>query len=401
MARKRRIKSLYYITHTDNLPSMLQRGILSHKGVEEQGVQFTPIYDAGIVAERQKRVVEPSGNSLWEFANLYFQPRNPMLYRVISEKEKNDIAILGVKPQVLEIPGSFISVGNAASYLSPIVPTQEGIRVITEEIWDVIMGDWWREEDGSKRKIMAECLIPNSVSPDFIDTIYVVSHQVADRVKALTSPYARNISVVLEPHMFFQPSKRYKLTSTLSLVDGDMFFSQMQTLTISVNVVGIMGKGLASRAKYQFPDVYVFYQDLCRRKALKIGRPYLYKRETSLGRQLADDPSSFPDLNQNKWFLLFPTKRHWRENSDINGIEEGLQWLKVNYRTEGIQSLAIPALGCGLGRLDWRDVGPLLCKYLSNLEVPVVIYLPQEKEIAPEYLTKEFLLGSQEVTGAS
>ncbi len=29
-----------------------------------------------------------------------------------------------------------------------------------------------------------------------------------------------------------------------------MFFSRVQTLSISVNVVGIMGKGLASRAKY-------------------------------------------------------------------------------------------------------------------------------------------------------
>jgi hypothetical protein len=27
-----------------------------------------------------------------------------------------------------------------------------------------------------------------------------------------------------------------------------------------VNTVGVMGKGLASRAKYQFPDVYVRYR---------------------------------------------------------------------------------------------------------------------------------------------
>jgi hypothetical protein len=53
-----------------------------------------------------------------------------------------------------------------------------------------------------------------------------------------------------------------------------------------------------------------------------------------------------------KWFLLFPTRRHWREKSDIGGIEKGLQWIRDNYRREGIQSLAIPALGCGLGGLD-------------------------------------------------
>lgn len=393
MPRKRRLKSLYYITHIDNLPSILRLGILSHKEVEKQGVQFAPIYDAGIVANRQERAA-PDGNSLWEFANLYFQPRNPMLYRVINEKDKDNIAILGVNPQVLDILGAFISIGNAASYLSAIVSVEEGMKAITEDIWDVITSDWWREEDGSKRKIMAECLVPGLVPPVFVHTIYVVSHQVADRARTLIRPYAPKIAVVPEPHMFFQPRRRYHLTGTLYLVDGDMFFSQMQTLVISVNIVGIMGKGLASRAKYQFPDVYVFYQDLCRRKVLEMGRPYLYKREISLDKQLADDPSSLPDLNTNKWFLLFPTKRHWRETSDINGIEEGLQWIRSNYKTEGIQSLAIPALGCGLGKLDWRDVGPLMCKYLADLEIPVAIYLPQEKEVAPEYLTREFLLSA-------
>jgi len=392
MASKQRIKSLYYITHINNLPSILRLGILSHRQIEEQNVQFTPVYDAGIVASRQGRTA-PDGNSLWEFANLYFQPRNPMLYHVINEKDKSDITILGVNPQVIDIPGSFVSIGNAASYLSEIVPAEQGLRAITE-IWDVIMNDWWREEDGSKRRIMAECLVPGFVPPSSIHTIYVVSHQVADTVKASIRPYALRTAVIPEPHMFFQPRKRYHLTGNLYLVDGDMFFSQMQTLTISVNVVGIMGKGLASRAKYQFPDVYVFYQDICRQKVLKMGRPHLYKRETSLDRQLADDPSSLPDLNTNKWFLLFPTKRHWRESSDISGIEEGLQWVRSNYKAEGIQSLAIPALGCGLGNLDWRDVGPLMCRYLADLEIQVAIYLPQEQQVVPEYLTREFLLGA-------
>lgn len=73
--RKADIKSLYYITHVDNAPSMLQRGILSHAVVEHEAVPFTPIYDADIVSSRgQKRT--PAQTSLWEYANLYFQPRN-------------------------------------------------------------------------------------------------------------------------------------------------------------------------------------------------------------------------------------------------------------------------------------------------------------------------------------
>jgi hypothetical protein len=195
--------------------------------------------------------------------------------------------------------------------------------------------------------------------------------------------------------MFFLPAKRYRITETLYLAEGDMFFSKMQTLTISVNVVGIMGKGLASRAKYQFPDVYVVYQDACRKKWLKIDKPYLYKREASFEDELFDEPGSYINSNEAKWFLLFATKRHWRENSDLEGIEAGLCWLEKNHQIEGIKSIALPALGCGLGKLDWKVVGPIMCQHLSRLTIPVSIYLPRERDIPQEFLKREYLIAGK------
>jgi len=378
MARKRPIQGLYYIAPVENLPSILERGILPHAEVERLNIAFTPIYDAQIVAGRQQRRT-PDGNSLWEFANLYFQPRNPMLYRVVHEGKSKNIVVLAVKPQVLDL-ARFITIGNAASPLSEILPKDEGLQTLrSKEVWAMIQSDWWRPEDGSKRIIMSECLIYGAVPPDFIHTVYVASHETAEQVRRLLGPRAGQVAVVQDPHMFFLPRRSGKITPSLSWVDGDMFFSHMQTLTISVNIVGVMGKGLASRAKYQFPDVYVVYQDVCRKKLLEMGKPYLYKREASLDQVLADEPSSLTENNDSKWFLLFPTKRHWREKSDISDIEKGLQWIRDNYQREGIQSLAIPALGCGLGGLDWREVGPLMCRHLADLDIQVAIYLPQEK----------------------
>lgn len=145
----------------------------------------------------------------------------------------------------------------------------------------------------------------------------------------------------------------------VSLVNGDMFCSKLQTLTIPVNTVGVMGKGIALRVKCQYPDVYVKYRDLCNNNVLKMGQPYLYKGSYSF------------------WFLLFPTKTDWRYDSDLSGIKQGLQWLVDNYKTEGITSLAVPALGCGLGRLDWDVVGPIISGYLDNLDIPVNLYPPK------------------------
>jgi hypothetical protein len=382
------IKGLFYITHVNNIKSILRHGILSHALVEEREVPFTPIYDAQIVSNRRGRTT-PSGKSLWDYTNLYFQPRNPMLYRVISEKDKKDIAIVGVRPDILKQPNAFVSTGNAASLLSDILPVKEGLKAI-HQMWKVIDSEWWNDTDGSKRKIMAECLIPELIPSNLIQAIYVANHSIAEELR---NDLPSSIPIIPEPHMFFQPTWRSAVTQHMFLVEGDLFFSTMQTLTVSVNTVGIMGKGLASRAKYQFPDVYVVYQDACRSKKLQMGKPYLYKRESFVDGELADEPSSLSTPNSNKWFLLFATKKHWRENSDMAGIEQGLQWVKDKYKTEGIKSLAIPALGCGLGGLDWKDVGPLICQYLVTLDIPIAVYLPREKEIPHEYLTSKFLLG--------
>jgi len=382
--------SLYYITHIDNVPSILGRGILSHEQVESQKVQYTPIYDAEIVSSRRSITV-PDGRSLWNFANLYFQPRNAMLYRVVHHRGSKTVAIVAVNPEVLTRWDIYLTNGNAASLQSEILKPKEGLKAIRQLSKKVFPMEYWAEEDGSKRKMMAECLVPDFVPPEYIQAIYVGTHSAAEELKANLD--GTNLPIIPEPHMFFRPTRQIELTPRLFLAEGDMFFSQMQTLTVSVNCVGVMGKGLASRAKYQFPDVYVGYQDLCRRRTLKIGRPYLYKRESSLNSQMADEAATLPDAATQTWILLFPTKHHWKEQSDIDRIEEGLRWLSANCGKESIQSLAIPALGCGLGRLDWSDVGPIMCKYMNALQIQVVVYLPAEKKIPPEQLTREFLLG--------
>ena len=386
-----KLRGLYYITHIDNLSSILEKGILSHKKVIEENIKFTPIYDADIVATRkEKKVIE--GKNLWDFVNLYFQPRNAMLYRVVffGNVNKEDIIIIGLKSSILENKNIFITTGNAASPQTEFISSNvSNIKEYLKNIREKTDKEWWSSADGSKREMMAECLIPEKVGPEYISEIYVSNDIALNKVKKITG---EKFSVIPEPEMFFLPNRKINLTKNLSLIEGDMFFSRMQTLTISVNTMGIMGKGLAARAKYQFPDVYVIYQDLCKNKTLKMGKPYLYKREESLDFIFADEAEKLTNLNLKTWFLLFPTKTDWRKPADLKGIEEGLKWLVSKYKEEGIKSLAIPALGCGLGWLPWGKVGPILCNYLSQLTIPVNLYLPLESKIPEEQLKIDFLI---------
>ncbi len=388
MARKFDIKSLFYITHIENVPSILNAGILSHALVEAQKLPFIPIYDAQIVSNRKEKTT-PEHKSLWEYANLYFQPRNPMMFRVVREKSKRDLAVIGVKPSVLQQQNVTVTDGNAASGPTRFFKATEGLKVI-EDQWKVIHSEWWNETNGSKRRIMAECLVPERIPPEFIHTVFVADHEAKKRVEGLLG--ASSVPVVPEPNIFFQPASAGRIGKNISLIEGDMFFSEMQTLTVSVNLQGIMGKGLASRAKYQFPDVYVYYQDACRSKHLTATRPCLYKREASLDEELADLTVPLNTPNAVKWFLLFATKRKWRENSRLEDIEGGLAWFKNNFQAEGVGSIALPALGCGLGGLEWADVGPVMCRYLHGIGIDVAIYLPRERGIDPKFLSEAYLL---------
>ncbi|BAZ06763.1 DUF4433 domain-containing protein [Calothrix sp. NIES-3974] len=150
--------------------------ILSHRKVEELGISYTAIYDSGVI-NRRKDKSTPEKSSLWDYANLYFQPRNPMMYRVMSEKnlDKKDIAVIGIKPGVLNLTGGFITDGNAANESIKIYPVQEGLEVLKQQ-WHIIQNDWWNELDGSKRKIMSECFLPEKIAPEFIHSIFVTNH---------------------------------------------------------------------------------------------------------------------------------------------------------------------------------------------------------------------------------
>jgi len=144
----------------------------------------------------------------------------------------------------------------------------------------------------------------------------------------------------------------------LLLCEGDLFHDDAQTLTIAVNCVGVMGKGIALTAKQRDQELFREYRKLCEAGRIQPGKPAPVRR--------LSPPS----------YLLFPTKKHWRANSRIEDIELGLDELVRSYRDWGIESLAIPPLGCGHGGLSFTEIGPLMVAALDRLEVPVALYVP-------------------------
>ena len=385
-------KCFYYIAHKDNLKSLLKNGIWSRSRANNNWLtkiglsqRIKSIHNKNIIQKRKSKSFK--GRSLWDYANVYFQARNPMLYYVKERFGEKNIVVLQISSDIINSPGAGLTDGNAASQNTKFFEDiGQGLKALNKDQFDKL---YWNEE--SKRTIMGEALIPDHIPKEKIMGVYTAHQDTAHQIK---KDNIGGLNIISSPGMFFLPDYEKRISKRIALKKGDMFFSKRQTFTISVNTVGIMGKGLASRAKYQFPDAYVLYQDLCRQKKLRMGIPYLYKREENYEKTLVEDESLTMTENGSRWFLLFPTKNHWREKSPIEGIKKGLQWLSENYKSQGIKSIALPALGCGLGGLDWKDIGPLMCQYLNHIDIESSIYLPLEGPIAKEQLQPEFLLNT-------
>ncbi|AFH47874.1 Putative phosphatase [Ignavibacterium album JCM 16511] len=130
-------------------------------------------------------------------------------------------------------------------------------------------------------------------------------------------------------------------------------------LVNSVNLVGVMGKGVALAVKEAFPENYKLYKKACEEKRIDIGKIFV----TETGRL-------FP-----RYIINFPTKKHWRNPSEYSWIEAGLVSLKEWLKTSGIKSLAIPPLGSGSGKLDWNRVKQMIISELKEFSNRIDIIL--------------------------
>ncbi len=153
----------------------------------------------------------------------------------------------------------------------------------------------------------------------------------------------------------------------VQIIKGDIFKSGAAVLVNPVNCVGVLGGGLAWQFKQRFADFgYVeSYQRACDTGRLRIGRIHTYRLS------IDHDP---------KWIISFPTKKHWRNPSQLSYIHEGLldlRWWLEPYITLDPESVALPALGCGLGGLYWPKVQDLIIRHLWDLPNEVTVYLQE------------------------
>lgn len=148
---------------------------------------------------------------------------------------------------------------------------------------------------------------------------------------------------------------------SVTYVSGDILAAEVEALVVPVNCVGVMGAGLARAVRREWPEVFKAYRLACRSGLVRVGSVTVFQMV-----------GGWP-----WWVVALPTKDHWRQPSTLGFVEAGLAALRIEVADMGHGSVAVPALGCGLGGLRWADVCPLIEGALGDLDgVEVAVYEP-------------------------
>jgi len=157
------------------------------------------------------------------------------------------------------------------------------------------------------------------------------------------------------------------MIASIQIAEGNLLQARADALVNPVNCVGVMGKGLALQFKQAFPANFRAYQAACKAGHVQPGRMLIHDN----GR-----------LALPYWIVNFPTKRHWRQPSQLQDVRDGLSALVADAQRLGMRSIAVPPLGCGLGGLDWREVRPLIEHAFAALpDVRVLLYAPDDARL--------------------
>lgn len=169
--------AFYHMTHHRNLAGILQHGILSWTEAHAQALTQTDIADPAV--QRWRNRPEPVyGRSIHDYAPLYINPKNAMLY--VRRHIQHEIVILKVSAAVLEHHQHVFCDGNAACRITQFATT----RQIVEASDTALRAPRWSEVPDGRRRRCAEVLVYPAVEPRFIEAAICSNQNLANAIRA-------------------------------------------------------------------------------------------------------------------------------------------------------------------------------------------------------------------------
>jgi len=153
--------------------------------------------------QSHRDIKKVSGNlSVHDFANLYINPRNATMFKLMIEGIVETQVVIVVLDDVINVGRKvFFSNMNAACKEADFYSVTQAASKLD---WDVIFGPGWNDDDPDEKKrkkaiMCAEVLIQDRVEPKFLSSIVVPTE--ASRSRLLKMGVKHYVHVL--PGLFF------------------------------------------------------------------------------------------------------------------------------------------------------------------------------------------------------
>ena len=161
------IKYFYHLTHKKNLPNIIKYGLVSHNEAKKRQLNIIDIADKDVIKIRSQKQDKIHNRILNDYVPLFFNPRNPMLYR--RRSMQNEIVLICVDTKSSFNKESIFTDGNAAASKTNFYNTKSHLQKLN---WDIIFANTWYDKPDGKRIRCAEILIYPIINISSFKKIY-------------------------------------------------------------------------------------------------------------------------------------------------------------------------------------------------------------------------------------
>lgn len=202
------LKYAFRITHIDNIPYILEKGLLRANS-SDRSDDFVNIGDPQVIKLRSDMIIR--NIRLGDYIPFYLGPRSPMLYVIqhgyngVRRQEPQDIVYCVLRLDDV-IKGNLECVftdGHALSALTNYYGKEQLVNIDKIVNYDDVYASQWNNNDSDidlKRRKEAELLIKEDIAPGYIRG-YIVYN---DKAKELLKSFGIAESmIVVAPNYYF------------------------------------------------------------------------------------------------------------------------------------------------------------------------------------------------------
>jgi hypothetical protein len=207
-------KYCYRITHIQNLPLILDNGIVNKKHPDADG-NFIEIGNREIIDVRSTTPVRIEGyGMIGDYVPFYFTPKSMMLYNIITgyrapvvpKRNRNEILVVRCLISELAKLKKWFFTDGQANIKDGSVKHYNSLSDLGEVDWESIQQSNFSKSDGDfdrPRRYQAEFLVHSKVPLKCIESLNVFNQSAADYVNGILKENNINLAVNIQRQYFF------------------------------------------------------------------------------------------------------------------------------------------------------------------------------------------------------